>query len=54
MEQDVSELHKILVELNFLRTTFTSVLQKYQTNPHYHIRRAGAEGMSVLDKYRDI
>jgi len=54
MEHDFSELHNIVVELDFLRTTFTSVVPKYRTNPHYHIRRAGAEGITVLDKYRDI
>jgi len=34
MEHNFSELHNILVELDFLRATFTSVHQKYQTNPH--------------------
>jgi len=53
MEHDFSELHNILVELDFLRATFTSVHQKYQTNPHYHIRRPAVEGITLLDKYRD-
>jgi len=54
MEHEFSEVHNILVELNSLRTTFTSIFQKYQTNPHYHIRHAAAEGITVLDKYRNI
>jgi len=54
MEGDFSELHNILVELDFLRATFTEVLQKYQANPHLHIRRAAAEGIVVLDKYREL
>jgi hypothetical protein len=54
MESDFSELHNILVELDFLPVTFTSVLQKYQANPHLHIRRASAEGIVVLDKYREL
>jgi hypothetical protein len=54
IEYDFSELHNILVELDFFRTTFTSVVPKCQTNPHYHIRCAAAEGITVLDKYHDI
>jgi len=54
MEHNFSELHIILLELDFLRTTFTYVLPKYQANPHYHICRAATEGITVLDKYRDI
>jgi hypothetical protein len=54
MESDFSELHNILVEVDFLQATFTSVLQKYQPNPHLHIRRASAEGIVVLDKYWEL
>jgi hypothetical protein len=54
MEGDFAELHNLLVGLDFLRTIFTNVLQKYQANPHLHIRRAAAEGIVVLDKYREI
>jgi len=54
MESDFSELHNILVELDFLRATFTSVLQKYHANPHLLICRASAEGIVVLDKYREL
>ena len=54
MEGDFSELHNILVELDFLQTTFTTVLQKYQSNPHLHVRRAAADGIVVLDKYREL
>jgi len=54
MESDFSELHNILVELDPLRATFTSVLQKYQANSHLHIRRASAEGIVVLDTYQEL
>jgi hypothetical protein len=54
MEGDFAELHNILLELDFLRATFIIVLQKYQANPHLHIRRAAAEGIVVLDKYREL
>jgi len=54
MDGDFSEVHNILVELHFLRATFTEVLQKYQANPHLHIRRAAAEEIVVLDKYREV
>jgi len=54
MEGDFAELHTILVELDFLRTTLTNVLQKYQANPHLHIRRAAAEAIVVLDKYQEL
>jgi hypothetical protein len=54
MEGDFAELHNLLVGLDFLRTIFTNVLQKYQANPHLHICRAAAEGIVVLDKYREI
>jgi len=54
MEGDFSELYNILVELDFLRATFTKVLQKYQANPHLHICRAAGEGIIVLDKYREL
>jgi len=54
MESDFSELHNILVELDFLRATFTSVLQKYQANPLLHICTASAEGIVVLDKYQEL
>jgi len=54
MEGDFAELHNILVELDFLQATFISVLQKYQANHHLHIRRAAAEGIVVLDKYRQL
>jgi hypothetical protein len=54
MEHNFLELHNIFVEIDFLWTTFTLVLQKYQRNPHSHIRRAAAEGIIVLDKYHDI
>jgi len=54
MEGDFAELNNLLVGLDFLRTIFTNVLQKYQPNPHMHIRRAAAEGIVVLDKYREI
>ena len=30
------------------------MLQKYQANPHLHICRAEAEGIVMLDKYREI
>jgi hypothetical protein len=53
LEGDDSELFNVLPELDFLRTAFTSVLQRYQRNPHLHIRRAAAEGVIVLDKYRE-
>jgi hypothetical protein len=39
MEGDFSELHNIMGELDYLRATFTEVLQKYQANPHLHICR---------------
>ena len=54
MEGDFSELHNILVELDFLRTTFTTVLEKYQGNPQLHVQRAAADGIVVLDKYREL
>ena len=54
LEGDFSELHNILVELDFLRTMFTTVLQKYQGNPHLHVQRAAADGIVVLDKYREL
>ena len=54
MEGDFAELHNLLVGLDFLRTIFTNVLQKYQANPQLHICRAAAEGIVVLDKYREI
>jgi hypothetical protein len=54
MESDFSELHNILVELDFLRTMFTTELQKYQGNPHLHVRRTAAEGTVVLDKYWEL
>jgi len=53
MEGDFSELHNILVELDFLRTMFTMVLQKYQGNPHLHVQRAAADGTVVLDKHQE-
>jgi hypothetical protein len=37
MESDFAEIHNILVELDFLRSTLTAVLRKYQPNPHCHI-----------------
>jgi len=51
MESDFSGLDNILVELDFLRATFTSVLQKYHANLHLHIRRASREGIVILDEY---
>jgi hypothetical protein len=54
MEGDFSELHNILVELDFLRTTFTKVLQKSQGNPYLHVRKAAADGIVVLDTYREL
>jgi hypothetical protein len=51
---DFAELHNLLVGLDFLQKIFTNVLQKYQANPHLHIRRAAAEGIVVLDKYHEI
>jgi hypothetical protein len=54
MEGDFAKIHYLLVGLDFLRTIFTNVLQKYPANPHLHIRRAAAEGIVVLDKYREI
>ena len=30
------------------------MLQKYQANPHLHIRTAAAEGIVVLDKYWEL
>ena len=54
MEGDFGELHNLLVGLDFLRTIFTNVLQKYPANPHLHIRRAAAESFVVLDKYLEI
>jgi hypothetical protein len=54
MEGDFSELHNILVELDFLRTMFTPVLQKDQGNSDLHVRRAAADSMVVLDKCREL
>jgi len=54
VEDDCSKLHNSLVELNFLRTTFASIFQKYQMNPLYHILSAAVEGIIVSGKYRDI
>jgi hypothetical protein len=51
MEGDFSEQHNILVQLDFLRTMFTTVLQKYHGNPHLHYRSAAADGIVVLDQY---
>jgi len=50
MEGDFSEVHQILVEIDFLQTTCTTVLQKHQGNPHLLVRRAAAAGTVVLDK----
>jgi hypothetical protein len=54
MDGDFAKLHNLLVGLDFLQTIFTNLLQKYQANPHLHICRAAAEGIVVLDKYREI
>jgi hypothetical protein len=54
MKGDFSELHNILVELDFLRTTFTKVLQKYQGNSHLLVHRAVADRIVVLDKYQEL
>ena len=54
MQGDFSELHNILVELDFLRTMFTTVLQQYHGNPHLDVQRASADGIVVLDKYREL
>jgi hypothetical protein len=54
MEGDFFELHSFLVELDFLRTTFTMVLQKYLGNPHLHVRRAAADGIVVWNMYWEL
>jgi hypothetical protein len=54
MEGDFSELRNILVELDFLQTLFTTVLQNYQGNRHLHVRRAAADVIVVLDKYWEL
>ena len=53
MDSDFAEIHNIPVELDFLRSTLTAVLRKYQPNPHCHIRRAAAYAVVLLDKYRE-
>jgi hypothetical protein len=54
MEGGFSELHQIFAELDFLRATLTKMCQKYQGNPHLHIRRAVTEWIVVLDMYREL
>jgi len=54
MESNSASLHQILIELDFLRSCYSKVIEKYSDSPAIHIVRAARLGRTMIDKYRDM